>query len=51
MIDSDDDVGVHLAHDVDGNVLDHAAVGQHLAVDFHGSEHAGNGHGGAHGLG
>jgi hypothetical protein len=50
-IDGDHLVGIHLAGDLYGDVLDHAAIGQQVAIDFHGSENAGNGHAGAHGPG
>ena len=50
-IDGDHGVGIHFAYGLDGNVLDHAAIGQHAAIEFDGSENAGDGHAGAHGLG
>ncbi len=50
-VHSDDDVCVHLASDIGGNVIDQPTIGEDLAVEFHGREQAGNGHGRAQGLG
>ena len=48
-IDGDDGVGIHLARHLHRNVLDHAAIGQHMTIDFHWSENTRNRHAGAHG--
>ena len=50
-IDGNDSVGIHFAHYFDGNVLDHAAIRQHAAIDHHGSENTRDRHAGTHGRG
>ncbi len=47
-VDGNDSVGVHLAHSLDGNVFDHASIGEDTAVDLYGSEDTRNRHAGAH---
>ena len=48
---ADDDVGAHVVNHVGGEVVDKAAVHEHLAVNHDGREYAWNGHAGAHGVG
>lgn len=50
-VHGDDDVGVHLASDIGGNVVDQTPIGEDLAVEFYRREQTGNGHGRAQGLG
>src|SRR5271168_2221154 len=49
-VDGDYDICVHLANNIGGDVVDQPAIGKDLAVEFHGREQAGNGHGRAQGL-
>ncbi len=50
-IHRDDGICTHFAHHLDGNILDHPTIGQHMAIDFDRRENSGNGHAGAHGRG
>ena len=47
-VDRDHDLGAHRLDDVDGQVLDQAAVAQDLAVDLDRREHARHRHAAAH---
>ena len=51
QLDRDHGVRIHGEDGLDWNVLHHAAICQHVAIDLHRSEHAGNRHGSAHRLG
>lgn len=50
-MDSDDDVGSHLPGDIDGEILEDGAIDIEFAAAVGRSEDAGEGHGGAEGIG